>query len=171
MNPARLTGPRTLAVVLATAMIAIAGCDNNTPSGAHPSASASTDARAAWLDVAKCMRANGYPNFPDPVQIAQGVWDIPQSTGDPAGDVNVPACDALIRKAKQGTNAAEQPSARDMAKLRQYAKCMRAHGMPNHPDPDSDGNFGVDDKSPAWRTANEACKQYAPPQRRIGHAG
>jgi hypothetical protein len=164
MNPRRLTGPRTVAVVLTAAMIALAGCDNNTRSGAQPSASPSVDARAAALDVAKCMRANGYPNFPDPVQNAQGQWMWPQTADLPAS-ADVPACNDLVKKAKQAMKVADQPSAQDMAKLRQYAKCMREHGMPNHPDPDSDGNFGVDDKTPAWRTANEACKQYAPPQR------
>jgi hypothetical protein len=146
-------------------MIALAGCGQDAPS-AQPSASPSFDPHAAWLDVARCMRANGYPNFPDPVENAQGSWVLP-NTGVPA-KANVPACDALVRKAKQGTRAASVPSAQEMAKLRQYAKCMREHGMPNWPDPDSDGNFGVphsDEVSPAGKAAAQACKQYAPPQR------
>jgi hypothetical protein len=168
MNPRRLSNPRMLAVVGA-AMIALTACDGgtaNTVTSASPTAPSTipADSRAAWLDLAKCMRANGSPNFPDPVQNAGGVWAL-------APDVNeeIPAaCDQLFRNAKQSTNAASGPSTEDMAKLRRYAACMREHGLRNFPDPDEDGNFGPQAQQPedaTYRTAHEACKQYAPPPR------
>jgi hypothetical protein len=113
------------------------------------------------------MRANGYPNFPDPVENGQGGWEIPESPDVPA-TIDPPACAELVRNAKQGTEVANAPSAEDMAKLRQYASCMREHGAPNFPDPDSQGNFDLPPElrnDPARDTAHEACKQYAPPPR------
>ncbi|MEV4643073.1 hypothetical protein AB0J80_37615 [Actinoplanes sp. NPDC049548] len=47
-----------------------------------------------------------------------------------------------------------------------YAKCMRENGVANFPDPDKNGqvrldpNSGVDQDSPEFRQAQDACKQY-----------
>jgi hypothetical protein len=161
--------------VAGAAMIALAACDGGgltgtgTGSGggaqpsASPSSSGSASNLAAWLEVAKCVRAHGHPDFPDPVEDGVGGWKIPDSVGN----IKVPACDDLVRKAKQQTRALEAPSAADLAKLRQYAKCVREHGIANFPDPDSDGSFNVSEgqrNSSAMRTAARACKQYLPPQ-------
>ena len=46
-----------------------------------------------------------------------------------------------------------------------YAACMRSHGVPAFPDPDSQGGFslpdGVNPGSPQYRAANAACKSFA----------
>jgi hypothetical protein len=167
--------PRKLAAIGA-AMIALAGCDGGGPaaSGAHPSASSSASSSAsnlaAWMDVAKCMRAHGHPNFPDPVEDGLGGWRVPES----AGNAKAAACDELVRKAKDQTRALEAPSAADMVKLRQYAKCIREHGLQNFPDPDSDGGFNLPDgmrNSSAMHTAAQACKDFLPPQRQKAPRG
>lgn len=54
-----------------------------------------------------------------------------------------------------------------------YAQCMRSHGVPNFPDPNSDGDFlvqgnkvngqaGVDPKSAAFQAADKACRHLLP---------
>ncbi|MGH3494777.1 MAG: hypothetical protein ACRDQ1_16290 [Sciscionella sp.] len=49
-----------------------------------------------------------------------------------------------------------------------YAQCMRAHGVPDFPDPDSQGRIkiqggsGLDPNSPAFQSAAKACKAPAP---------
>jgi hypothetical protein len=55
-----------------------------------------------------------------------------------------------------------------------YAACMRSHGVPNFPDPDSHGHFkitsgqgkggktGVDVNSPQFRKAQQACQKLQP---------
>lgn len=46
-----------------------------------------------------------------------------------------------------------------------FARCMRTHGVPNFPDPNSQGGVtlkGVDPQSTAFRSANSACAKYAP---------
>jgi hypothetical protein len=48
-----------------------------------------------------------------------------------------------------------------------YAACMRSHGLPDFPDPDSSGGFplpsDIDPGSPRYQTAANACKAYAGP--------
>jgi hypothetical protein len=56
----------------------------------------------------------------------------------------------------------------------EYARCMRSHGVPNFPDPDSSGglvlppNGSVDPNSPQFQSAQQACqdklKSQFPPQ-------
>jgi hypothetical protein len=159
---------RLLLPAIAATMLAQAACGGGGTTITEPSRSASPtiaqDSRAAWLDLAKCMRANGFSTFPDPVEIRSGVWAIP-----PGVDETIPAaCDQLFRTAKQATNSDSAPTAEEMAKLRQYASCMRDNGLSNFPDPDEDGNFGPDAQQPddsTYRTAHDACKKYAPPSR------
>jgi hypothetical protein len=56
-----------------------------------------------------------------------------------------------------------------------YAACMRKHGVPNFPDPDSNGrfkitggvnkngqHFGLDPNSPQYKAAQQACQKLAP---------
>ncbi|MFC6016163.1 hypothetical protein ACFP2T_08140 [Plantactinospora solaniradicis] len=170
MNPGMLTNPRML-VVVGAAMIALAGCDgggSNSDPGDQTSPSAAAIGNTA-LELAQCMRANGEPGFPDPVQDESGDWIFPET------DVNykVPAvCKGRGRAQKdsQKADAEQHTAAEDMAKRRQYASCMREHGMPDFPDPDNDGNFPLSDRlralndAPAMRDARQACKEYEPPR-------
>jgi hypothetical protein len=47
-----------------------------------------------------------------------------------------------------------------------YSECMRAHGVPDFPDPNAAGGFrisgGVDPSSSAFRTAREKCERFLP---------
>ena len=54
-----------------------------------------------------------------------------------------------------------------------YAQCMRTHGVPNMPDPDSNGNFlfkggvlngvrGIDPNSSQYQKADKACRHLLP---------
>jgi hypothetical protein len=52
-------------------------------------------------------------------------------------------------------------------KLERFALCMRAHGEPNFPDPTAQGTFplaaGMSTSAPQFRSAQQACKAFAPP--------
>ena len=53
-----------------------------------------------------------------------------------------------------------------------FARCMRAHGVPNFPDPAAGGGgfqlvSRIDPQSPAFRAARQACAQLSP----ASHAG
>jgi len=56
-------------------------------------------------------------------------------------------------------------SATDQAKAVKFAECIRAHGVPHFPDPDSKGEsaFGIDVSPAVWNKAVDACKDLQPP--------
>jgi hypothetical protein len=163
-------GTRIL-VVAAAAVMALVGCSDGSGNagnggGASPTASAPADAayRTA-LEFAKCMRTNGHPNFPDPIE-ARGEWTFPE-TGE---NVEAPAaCDAVARQQKQNVRDPE-PTVEEMTKLRQFATCMREKGFPTYPDPDAQGNFplaedlrAIENDQP-MRDAEKACESLLPPR-------
>jgi hypothetical protein len=46
-----------------------------------------------------------------------------------------------------------------------YAQCMRSHGEPSFPDPDSQGNFntgGIDNRTSQYQSANKSCAHLLP---------
>ncbi|MEO3929740.1 hypothetical protein ABGB07_38695 [Micromonosporaceae bacterium B7E4] len=159
-------------VAIAVAMIALTGCTGGT-SGGQPTASPTADAPSA-LDVADCMRANGNPDFPDPVRDDEGNWTFPDSLRN----YQVPEpCAQLLRRQKADDEERNGRTAEEMEQRRRYSACMRERGVPNFPDPDEDGNFPLPDQlraaenGPAMRGAREACRQYEPPRVNKGSPG
>jgi len=89
------------------------------------------------LAYAKCMRANGVPNFPDPrggggSEIARGAGIDPSS---PAFKAAQAKCQKLVPGLGAGPGSGPPPSARAMAQMLQVARCMRRHGIYDFPDP------------------------------------
>jgi len=127
-------------------VLVIAGCGSSgKPSSASKSASSSA---TPGLAFSRCMRSHGVPNFPDP-NVAGGGYQV-QVSGyhtsvsiGPIPGINQqsPAFLAAIstcQKLLPGGSAAagqQHPTAAAMALARAAAKCMRAHGVPNFPDP------------------------------------
>lgn len=90
------------------------------------------------LAAAACIRKHGIPDFPDPTFGAGGA-QVNLST--PTGMLTSPAF-LLAEKqcAKQGLELAgyaptSTATAAEMAQALAIARCMRAHGVPNWPDP------------------------------------
>jgi hypothetical protein len=115
------------------------------------------------LAYAHCMRSHGVPSFPDPD--SQGRFtNLPSGVSD-AGtkQASLSAQDACRHLAPSGAGVAgsDQLSPAQQHQLLQYAACMRAHGIPNFPDPTSAGfDFsaaGINPGSPQLQTANHAC--------------
>jgi hypothetical protein len=124
--------------------LAIAGCgftgsSSEAESSGGPPSPAVT---AAFLKFARCMRSHGVPNFPDPG--SGGGIDISPGSGlDPAS----PAFQAAQRQCKKllpgggpkGTKP-PPPSASDVRAALSWAHCIRAHGVPNFPDPSTNSS-------------------------------
>jgi hypothetical protein len=117
------------------------------------------------LDVARCARAHGAPNFPDPVLNAKGEWDFPPAQLD--RQPKVPACDSLVIRMKRAHPQKARPSVspQDLVKLRAYAACMRQQGVSDWPDPGPDGAFKLPSRlgdPKRFRRQDGVCGKKAP---------
>jgi hypothetical protein len=160
--------PTTLSAALgAAAALAIAACGSGSgPGGAGTTGGSNTP---KLLTFAHCMRAHRVPDFPDPGGAKPSgsgvsVYGIAlPSTIDvrsPAFQAAMSACQKL---ATGGAPQAGVTEAEKQAALR-YAQCMRAHGVPNFPDPVfRNGRIGIspgagtNPNSPTFLGAEKAC--------------
>lgn len=147
---------------------------SRTKAGVTPPPSQSASSGKSYGDAvaySTCMRAHGLPNFPDPS--SQGHLLVKAHSG---GDLNPTSpqyqsankvCGHLLPNGGQDTSAQQQ---QDLVRFLQYAKCMRAHAIPNFPDPtlsDGDVNLnlkgsGVDPRSPQFQSAQQGCRSLSP---------
>ena len=125
---------------------------------------------AKFEAYATCMRGHGIPDFPDPTTSPGGGVSF-QINGGPGSDLdhNNPrfiAADKACRDLLPGAGQAPAPlSAQRIAAEVSWARCMRSHGLPGFPDPNSQGAFDsskFDETSPAFQTASNACKSQQP---------
>jgi hypothetical protein len=175
----------TAVAILATAALALlaAACGGSPGSGVaelgstatQSSSSSSPTTASAQLSgavaFARCVRSNGVPNWPDPN--SSGVFDkaklTPQQLGASSARVQAAkgACSHYLPNGGSGPNAAQLQQIK--AQALRFSQCVRAHGVATFPDPDSTGRIpdpattGVDQGSPKFRAANQACAKYRPP--------
>lgn len=106
-------------------------------SGAAGSGSAAPSSRSALLRAelafAKCMRANGAPNFPDPG--SSGGFEIVGNGRSPGLEAAQAKCQKLMPGGGGPATGGPPPSAQTMAHWLTVAQCMRRHGVPDFPDP------------------------------------
>jgi hypothetical protein len=150
---------------LAAAVLALMGLLATACGGgsSHARAGGGGGVQAA-LAYARCMRAHGVPDFPDPDSNGQFNVD-PHSTSsqETAADQ---ACHHLLNGGRPAPAAQQQHM---LSQLVKYARCMRAHGVPNFPDPQTTGGgigehagvgldmHGINVNSPQFQSANHAC--------------
>lgn len=138
------TSPTATTVAGATTARAGAGtaAPSSTGNGGQATSSGSKTAGGSGpLTFARCMRANGVPNFPDPKP--GGGFDLSAATGlDPAAPAFRAAqskCQKLMAGGAVGgpliPGATTHPSPQTLAKLVRIAQCMRQHGIKDFPDP------------------------------------
>jgi hypothetical protein len=109
------------------------------------SAHGSTDQRAlaALRQLARCNRAHGLPGFPDPVLRDDGVPVFPTSAPD-VPPATQRACRTVVARIPPAYTETVPVSASDYQKLIALARCIRAHGIPDWPDPNPLGEFPID---------------------------
>ncbi|HUA02470.1 MAG TPA: hypothetical protein VMB27_01130 [Solirubrobacteraceae bacterium] len=126
-----------------TTAASVAGASTTPPtvavggSATTTGSSAPDDVASQALAFARCMRASGVPNFPDP---AAGGGVLFGTSGLDLGAPAVKAAQAKCRKLLPaggppvpGTQT--HPTAQTLEKLTRIATCMREHGVPDFPDP------------------------------------
>jgi hypothetical protein len=171
---------RSAAAVIATAGLALLAAACGTSTGSHvaqlgstatqgSSSSASSAQANGPVAFAHCVRTHGVPKYPDPNSSGQLVKASLQQLGVSGARFQAATrlCNHLLPNGGGGPNPAQVQYVRALA-LR-FSPCMRAHGVPNFPDPDSNGripdpaSLGIDQGSPKFQTANQACRKYRPP--------
>lgn len=153
-----------IAAVLGFAVLA-AGCGGTNGSGR----AASGSIKSKFVAYSRCMRSHGVSDFPDPTTPAGGgvAFSINGGGGSDLNPSNPTyktanrACGSLL---PAGVQSATEPSPKIAAEVR-WARCMRSHGVPSFPDPNSQGAFDsakFDDTTPAFHTASIACTTLQP---------
>jgi hypothetical protein len=145
-------------------VVALSACA--LPGAAAAKPSPSPDPQAQMLKFAECMRANGVTDFPDPSTSAGGGTDIHFKAGsgvdpkDPAFQKAEAACSKYLSGSLgRGT----KPDKATQAQMLKFSQCMRAHGVPNFPDPSAEGGIaldpssGADPNDPSFQKAQQAC--------------
>jgi hypothetical protein len=160
----------TAAAFAAVSLLAAAcgrGAASTTATSAAQGGNTATD-NADEMPYTQCMRAHGVPNFPDPN--AQGKPFTSENLL-PAG-IN-PDSPQVAAASTTCAHLLVPPSPEQLAQqareLVRYAECMRAHGLPDFPDPSTTANGGsslaltpaiVD--SPDFQPAEQACHSIDP---------
>jgi hypothetical protein len=177
------TAVRTLAALAATASFAlsVAACGGSGGGRVAGLGSSTTRDRPATtaalasgpaggaVAFARCMRADGVPDFPDPGSDGQ----FPKATLGQlaASDSHYQAAQAKCVHFLPGGASGPSPSQVERVKHEalEFSRCIRSHGVPNFPDPGSDGRIpdpasdGINQGSPQFEAANQACGAYRPP--------
>lgn len=153
-----------LAVTAGLALTA-AACSSSPSSSSAPasgSGAASSGHATGMLAYARCVRAHGVPNWPDPGANGQE----PASTKNLASDAHFAAANNACRHLIPGGSSTQ--FAADTRQYVQFAQCVRAHGVPNFPDPSTDpdgspvfnlANSGVNVQSPQVQSAALGCQR------------
>lgn len=159
-----------LAVVVPALVFALAACGSDSGSdiptaggggdGSPPSSSSSLSDTERALKFTQCMRDQGI-DMPDPGP------DGNVFGGGSADKEKLAAATRACREYMPGGGELQQPSAGQIEQLREFAQCMREHGVPDFPDPNANGlmdiqSAGIDPESDAYQSAEEACHSLQP---------
>jgi hypothetical protein len=113
---------------------------------------------------AKCMRTHGDPSFPDPGP--KGAF--PNDNGSLNKDSSQFKTAAAACKKLEPGSPPQSVFQEGYRQLLKYSACMRAHGLPDFPDPVlEDHGVGykgdrVNQNTPQYKTAHQACRSLAP---------
>lgn len=113
------------------------------------------------------MRAHGVPRFPDPD--AQGRFPPFHSDSAASKLVSLTANDACKSLLPSGGTGTAQDRQAKFAFALKVARCLRAHGYPNFPDPtvssqgtsESLRGTGIDESSTQFQAAETGCENRA----------
>jgi hypothetical protein len=158
---------RTRLPALAIAIaLPLAACGSSGSGDKQAAAISGSTRYAQALKFSQCMRSHGLASFPDPQRnggvLIQGGPDTGIDPRSPAFQSAQQAC----RKLLPGGGNPGQLSASKRAAALEFSQCMRAHGVPNFPDPSFSGggaqlqlsrSSGIDPRSPAFQQAQKAC--------------
>ncbi|HEX4403080.1 MAG TPA: hypothetical protein VHZ98_17315 [Galbitalea sp.] len=155
---------RAAAMVSAAALLLLVTACSATPSA---NSSGGASGSSSMLSFAQCMRSHGVSGYPDPDSSGSIPKKSASQLGVTAGQLQSAqsACQQLLPNGGNGPNQAQLQQEKALGLS--FAKCMRAHGVAL-PDPDNSGRIpdpatvGIDQGSPQFQAANQACRKYRP---------
>jgi len=170
---ARVRRAGVLGVAVGLALLT-AACSGGTSSAGNASSTGTGGALSAYvsdkLGLARCLRAHGVPDYPDPNAAGQEPPRSKQLISAPQGRAAVSACSYW------GSRIHNDVAAQNQAVLAEYvrfAQCMRSHGLPDFPDPVyaegrvefvlSASQDGFDPHSPQVLAKAGECESVLPP--------
>ena len=175
---------RAATVLLATAALvllaaACGGSPSSTGAGGSPSAGKATSFPSA-VAYSHCMRSHGVPNYPDPGSDGALPKGDAQQFGVSSSQLQVaesdcqhlyPANDGAIQQCETTGDCPQAVVQQALNVMREYAQCLRSHGVARWPDPtlDSQGRpfFDVSaaglssqyTHSPAFESKDSECER------------
>ena len=184
MSQARIMRPSRLwAAAAVTLGVTVAGCSAGSKSPTVPAAVSQPTTTAApaggsgslgatplaeAVAYSQCIRSHGVPNFPDPVLTPGGGYGYRTTGIDPHSAAFQGALQACKALPSPWNSTGEQLSPAQQQAWLNWAKCIRAHGVPNLPDPTFSNGGEVHlagpggSSSPQLQQAMEACKSQLP---------
>lgn len=167
MRRSRRTAAVALSALAAAGGLTACGGSSSTNTSGTSQGTGQQRAVAALTQFAGCARAHGIP-VPDPNSQGQisGSQQLKQQyQNTPQGQAALKACRSYLRAAATQLTPADTQQFRHAAL--QFARCMRAHGIPV-PDPDPDGRINlaaaasINQASPQFQQAQGACAHLLP---------
>ena len=141
-----------MGVAAAVAVVVLTGCGGNRTSNTDPSSAGASTSSPSAIAYSACMRSHGVPTFPDPDSSGQLPKADAQHLGVSSSELQAAqqACRGVLPNHGGAINASSvdqcmTAGACPRALVRQvlneerdFARCMRSHGVPNWPDPSID---------------------------------
>lgn len=172
LTPRRARRVRVLAAAIVIAGSGLTACggsggsgsSGSTASGSGSGANARGAAETKAVKFAECMRKNGVPDFPDPVD---GRIVFTRKKGEGGPDPDSPQFKAAQERCKQFAPQNEAGAGGNDARMLKFVQCMRRNGVPNFPDPQNGRILmkpgqGVDPDSPQFKAAQKTCQKELP---------
>lgn len=158
------------------------GGSGSTPSASTPSSEAATtttlttlaassspaeNLTSELLKYAQCMRSHGVLDYPDPIAAGSVPHGNPDVRNFASNSPTFQTAEQACRKYAVGQpSSSVAQTAELVAKLLKFVQCMRSHGVSNFPDPSSTGGLtipnSIDQNSPLFKRANDACSNLLP---------
>jgi len=160
-------GRRAGRVVRAPALVAMLGCLGVLIAGCGGSSAPITQQQevSSYVAYAACLNKHGVE-----VQVVRtgGLsWEAGPGLPGPGSPPALAAerdCKELVPKGGLDHIPSAAQTAQNLALMLSYAKCIRAHGVPDFPDPTSKGirispSSGIDLNAPAFLAAEKSCQK------------
>ncbi len=166
-RPRGEAGRRAPGVLRASALVALLGCIGLLAAGCGGSSApiAQQQEVSSYVAYAACLSRHGV----DVQAVRTGglSWEAGPGVPGPGSPPAVTAerdCKSLLPAGglQRAPTAAQKEE--NLVLMLRWAKCIRAHGVPNFPDPTSQGlrispSSGIDLNAPAFLTAQKACQK------------